>query len=151
MALELYKPEDATRSRGMLAVLIAGLLGYGIYSLYDFLAIGFWQKDLIGGVLGDEFPISPRVILSGALFVALGIGTYMLVNHHKVVDFLIATEDEMTKVSWSPRHEVISSSVVVVATTVILGLYLWGVDSLLVFLKNAVPWDVFWNRVLGGA
>lgn len=151
MALELYKPEEATRSRGMLAVLVAGMLGYGVYSLYDFLAIGFWQRDLIGGALGDEFPLSPRVILSGVLFVALGIATYVLVNHKKVVEFLIATEDEMTKVSWSPRHEVISSSVVVVATTVILGLYLWAVDSLLVFLKNSVPWDVFWNRVLGGA
>ena len=53
MALELYKPEDATRSRGGLAVLVAGLLGYGIYSLYDFLALGFWQRDLIGGALGD--------------------------------------------------------------------------------------------------
>lgn len=151
MALELYKPEDATRSRGGLAVLIAGLLGYGIYSLYDFLAVGFWQRDLIGGALGDEFPLSPRVILAGVLFIALGVALYLLINNKKIVDFLIATEDEMTKVSWSPKHEVISSSVVVVATTVILGLYLWAVDTMLVFLKNNVPWEVFWDKVLGGA
>jgi preprotein translocase SecE subunit len=151
MALELYKPEDATRSRGLLAVMIAALLGYGIYSLYEFLAIGFWQKDLIGGVLGDEFPLSPRVILAGVLFVVLGIATYLVVNNQKIVDFLIETENEMLKVSWSPRHEVISSSVVVVATTVILGIYLWGVDSLLVWFKRGVPWEVLWDRLLGGA
>ena len=55
MAVELYKPEEATRSRGLLAVLIASLLGYGIYSLYEWLQMDFWQMDLIGGALGDEF------------------------------------------------------------------------------------------------
>jgi len=78
MALELYKPEEATRSRGLSAVIMAALSGYGVFSLYEFLAFSFWQQDLIGGALGDEFPLSPRVLLALGLLVALGIAIYLI-------------------------------------------------------------------------
>ncbi len=149
MALELYKPEEATRSRGGIAVLSGALLLFGVVSLYDYLAMGFWQDDLARGALGDEFPISPRVLLCGVLIVLMAIGIYVLCNHKRVVDFLIETEAEMQKVSWPARHEVISSSIVVVACVVILAVYLGAVDYGLVLFRDKIPWDVMWKSILG--
>ena len=147
MALELYKPDEATKSRGGIAVLAGAMLMYGVVSLYEYLAMGFWQQDLTAGMLGDEFPISPRVILAGVLTTVLAIAIYVLCNHKKVVDFLISTEAEMTKVSWPAKNEVISSSIVVVITVVILAVYLGVVDYGLVLFKDKIPWDSFWNRM----
>ena len=149
MALELYKQNEATRTRGLIAVLLAVLLGYGLVQLHDFLAIGFWKDDLAGNLLGDDFPVSPRVIIVVVLGVLSAVAIYVLCNHPRVVDFLIDTEKEMQNVSWAPRHEVISSSIVVVITVVVLALYLGLVDYALVMAKDRVPWDSFWDKVLG--
>src|SRR5687768_10232217 len=106
MALELYKPEEATRTRGLIAVLLAALLGYGLFSLHEYLgAWDFWKKDLIEQALGAEFPISPRVMLVSVLGIITAVGIYLLTNHPRVVDFLIDTEKEMQNVSWPPKHE----------------------------------------------
>ncbi len=140
MALELYKPEEATRSRGGLAAVTGAILLFGIVSLYEWLAIPFWIGDLAGGWLGDEFPISPRVVLCGVLTLIVALGIYLLANNPKIVEFLIATEKEMQKVSWPPKHEVISSSIAVCVTVVILAIYLGLVDfGLVQFKDNAWP------------
>jgi preprotein translocase subunit SecE len=144
MALELYKPDEATRWRGGLSVVTGGLLLYGIVALYDFLAVGFWVKDYSGGVLGDEFPLSPRLILCGILTIITALAIYMLANHKKIVEFLILTDKEMEKVSWPPKHEVISSSIAVCVTTVIMAIYLGVVDFGLVKFKETV-----WPKILG--
>lgn len=150
MALELYKPEEATRTRGLIGVLLAGLLGYGLFHLHEFLAgWSFWKDDMASGALGAEFPISPRVLLVAVLGVLTALGIYLLVNHHRVVDFFIDTEKEMQNVSWAPKHEVISSSIVVVITVIILAGYLGLVDYALVMAKDNVPWESFWTKVLG--
>jgi preprotein translocase SecE subunit len=149
MALELYKQNEATRTRGLIAILLALLLGYGLVQLHDFLAVGFWKDDLASNLLGDDFPLSPRVIIVAVLGILAAVSIYVLCNHPRVVDFLIDTEKEMQNVSWAPRHEVISSSIVVVITVVVLALYLGLVDYALVMAKDRVPWDSFWDKVLG--
>jgi preprotein translocase subunit SecE len=144
MALELYKPDEATRWRGGLSAVTGGLLLYGIVSLYDFLAIGFWVQDYSGGALGDEFPLSPRLFLCGVLTLIVAVGVYLLANHKKIVEFLILTEKEMEKVSWPAKHEVISSSIAVCVTTVIMAIYLGLVDFGLVKFK-----ETLWPKILG--
>ena len=99
MALELYKPDEATRWRGGLSATLGAVLLYGIVALHDSLAVGFWADDLAGGILGDEFPISPRLILCGVLTLVVAIGIWLLANHHKIVEFLILTDKEMQKVN----------------------------------------------------
>jgi preprotein translocase subunit SecE len=51
-----------------------------------------------------------------------------MVNRQRVADFLIATEGEMKKVSWSSRKEVIGSTKVVIVTTLIMAAVLFVVD-----------------------
>ena len=51
-----------------------------------------------------------------------------LVNSPRCADFMIATEGEMKKVSWSSRKEIMSSTLVVIITVFIMSLLLMFVD-----------------------
>ena len=61
---------------------------------------------------------------------------FWLVNRPNTADFMIATEGEMKKVSWSSRKEVFGSTKVVIVTTFILAAILFGVDTLFAQLFN---------------
>ncbi len=65
---------------------------------------------------------------------------FWLVNRPNTADFLIATEGEMKKVSWSSKKEIIGSTKVVIVTTFIIAAILFGVD---------VIFRVFFSAVLG--
>ncbi len=64
----------------------------------------------------------------------LGLLMLWLVNRPKSADFLIATEGEMKKVSWSSKTEVIGSTKVVIITAFMLASILFGIDLLFTFL-----------------
>ena len=49
-------------------------------------------------------------------------------NSTRCADFMIATEGEMKKVSWSSRKEIMSSTLVVIITVFIMALLLMFVD-----------------------
>jgi preprotein translocase subunit SecE len=68
------------------------------------------------------------------LVLAIGVWVLWLINRPKAADFLIATEGEMKKVSWSSRKEIVGSTKVVIVTTFIMALVLFGVDLLFIFL-----------------
>ena len=72
------------------------------------------------------------------LVLAVGLFTLWMVNRPKTADFLIATEGEMKKVSWSNRKEVIGSTKVVIITTFVLGVVLFGVDLAFVLLFKLI-------------
>lgn len=151
MALELYKPEEATRSRGAIAVCGGALLLYGVLSFYEWL--GGWprmEEDLSGGMLGDEFPLSIRVIVASVLLIVCAVATYVAVNNQRAVEFLISTEAEMAKVSWPTRTEVFNNSVVVIICTILIGIYLWVVDLALLSVKGLSVWENLWGWAFGG-
>ena len=62
------------------------------------------------------------------LAIALAAGMFWLVNRSGTADFLIATEGEMKKVSWSNKKEIIGSTKVVIITMVLLAMILLAVD-----------------------
>ena len=53
-----------------------------------------------------------------------------VVNSKRAADFMIATEGEMKKVSWSSRKEIIGSTKVVIVTSLLMGVILFLVDLL---------------------
>lgn len=55
---------------------------------------------------------------------------FWIVNRPRSADFMIATESEMKKVSWSSRKEVVGSTKVVIVTTFIMAAILFSVDVL---------------------
>jgi preprotein translocase subunit SecE len=72
------------------------------------------------------------VLLLGALTVFM----FWMVNRPKSADFLIATEGEMKKVSWSSRKEIVGSTKVVIVATFILAAILYAVDVMFAVLSR---------------
>jgi len=48
----------------------------------------------------------------------------------QVRDFWHDTSLEMKKVTWPARHEVIGTTLIVIAATIVFAVYLWGCDVL---------------------
>lgn len=99
--------------------------------------ITFLSGTLIAALIA-EYIWSEMKVLDWPLFVLYGIPVvivlvvaammFWVVNRPANADFMIATEGEMKKVSWSSRRELIGGTKVVVATTLIMALLLWSVD-----------------------
>jgi preprotein translocase subunit SecE len=67
--------------------------------------------------------------LPALLLVVAGLFMFWMVNRAKSADFLIATEGEMKKVSWSSRKEIVGSTKVVIVATFIMAGILYAVDA----------------------
>jgi len=44
-----------------------------------------------------------------------------------------------------------SSSIVVCATVVILGVYMWVIDYGIALFQSKIPWKDLWTKLLGGS
>ncbi len=73
-----------------------------------------------------------------AIFAGISLLTFWIVNRPRSADFMIATEGEMKKVSWSSRKEIIGGTKVVIATTFILAIMLLAVDMAFGFFFKAI-------------
>ena len=60
----------------------------------------------------------------------LGWIIFRLVQFPPFVEFLIATEAEMNKVSWTSRDDLYRATTVVLSTVVLMAVFLFGVDCL---------------------
>jgi len=59
-------------------------------------------------------------------------------NMAKAADFLIATESEMKKVSWSSKAELIGSTMVVIVTVVLLAVFIYVADNVVLITMQRV-------------
>ena len=80
-----------------------------------------WQQ--LAGLSPIVRTAIPLVIMGACFYVLLRV-----VNSKKAADFMIATEGEMKKVSWSSKKEIIGSTKIVIATLLIMGVILFCVD-----------------------
>jgi preprotein translocase SecE subunit len=67
----------------------------------------------------------PILILAAAAWLS-----WRIVNMPAFADFLIATEAELNKVSWTTQRRLMQDTVVVLVTVVLMAVYLFGVDQL---------------------
>ena len=77
--------------------------------------------------------IIPLVVVLGLFYVLLRV-----VNSKRPADFMIATEGEMKKVSWSSKKEIIGSTKVVITTLLIMGLVFFLVDWFFMTLMKSI-------------
>ncbi len=115
MALEIYKR------------------GQGKYTRTVTFAVGAVIGALIAKYVNNQLAASNlNVFVQFGVPVAIAVGIaalmYWLVNRPRSADFMIATEGEMKKVSWSSKREIVGGTKVVIATTLILAMLLWAVD-----------------------
>jgi len=79
------------------------------------------------------------LVWGGVVFLALAVLTlYFAFFHQKTGEVLIDTENEMRKVVWPSREEVSGSTTVVIATTVLLAVAIYGLDNALVGVMKLV-------------
>ena len=113
MNLKIYKRSQGKNSRLWTALAIFAVVVLGCWRLYKQLQ-------------GTE-PWVQTVIPVGvcAVFAAL---IYWLSNRPTVADFLIASESEIKKVSWSSRKEIVNSTMIVISVVAIVAVFLGAVD-----------------------
>ena len=114
MAFEVYKRGQGKYTR-LLTFAVGGVIGAAVaYYVSDQLSATNLSQYLVFGI--------PLVI-----FAALVALMFWVVNRPRSADFMIATEGEMKKVSWSSKKEIIGGTKVVIATTLILEMILLAV------------------------
>jgi preprotein translocase subunit SecE len=112
-----YKPNQGWYARLWTGIGMGALLLVGVYRLFDYM------KSAAGGQ-GAQLGV-PALVLA-----ALGWLIYRVLHYPPFVDFLIATEAEMNKVSWTSKADLYRATTVVLVTVLLMSVYLFGVDYL---------------------
>jgi preprotein translocase subunit SecE len=114
---EVYKPNQGWYARLWTGIGLGGLVLAGLYQLYVTQLQGETSTAVQYGV--------PAVLAA-----VLGWTVFRTLQFPPFVDFLVATEAEMKKVSWTTKAELKRATVVVLTTVLLMAVYLFGVDWL---------------------
>ncbi len=132
-----YKKGQGRLTRRGTILGIMALVAAGLWVYTQRRALGLhvaqmpWGKYWSIALGGDlELPVlfAPEAVLP----LLIGLGsiwfTYRLVSYPRFADFLIATESEMNKVSWSSRPRLMQDTIVVLTTLALLTVVLFLMD-----------------------
>ena len=97
------------------------MVGLGCLQLYK-------KLEAVGWGLSRRAALWIATMVPAGLFVALGLLIFWLINKPSVADFMIASEGEMKKVSWSSRKEIAVSTFIVIVVVIIMGVILGVAD-----------------------
>jgi preprotein translocase SecE subunit len=135
-----YKRMQGLRARRLTMLGMIALTAWGVMSLWNspmrqawpdnwYVTIPFSNlSDPLNNLVFTLLP-SQRYAIPVILF-ALGLWfAFRAVNFPLFADFLIATEAEINKVSWSSRRKLIQDTIVVLTTVLLFTLYLLFVDQ----------------------
>jgi preprotein translocase subunit SecE len=112
---DLYKPMQGRHARIYTAVGLGIVLVLGLWRLHETLT---------------EYTLATRYGVPTALGLVLGWFVFRLMHYPPFVEFLIATEAEMNKVSWTSREDLYRATTVVLVTVTLVAVFLFGVDWL---------------------
>jgi len=111
----LHKPMQGRYARIYTAAGLGVVAALGLWRFYD--------------TLLSSSP-AVRLGIPAAIGLLLGWFIFRLVEYPPFVEFLIATEAEMNKVSWTSRDDLYRATTVVLSTVVLMAVFLFGVDWL---------------------
>jgi len=120
MKLEFYKKGQGYYTR------LGTAVGAGLLIILGCLALYHKLEGITG--LEDSVKIWVQAGIPAILFLVLSWLVFRTLNTPKYADFLIATEGEMKKVSWSTRKEIVTSTKVVIVTVILMAVFLAVVD-----------------------
>jgi preprotein translocase SecE subunit len=146
--LKPFKKGQGLRARRftMLGILILAGAGLWVYRfalgggiLFD-LPWGSYRTVRLPFTNGYELPIflAPGIIIPALLCVLTVWLAFRLVNYPRFADFLIATEAEMNKVSWSSQKRLVQDTIVVLTTVVLMAVFLLAMDLFWSFVLSAI-------------
>ncbi len=122
---DVFKPTQGKNSRLWTAIGLGALVAVGILRVYDL-------------YLKDQYTPVPQYSIPAALALAFAWFIWRLVQYPPFADFLIATEAEMRKVSWTSPEDLKRATIVVLATIFVLAFYLFAVDYLWSWLLQVI-------------
>ena len=114
--MKIYKRNQGRYARLASALVVLLLSAWGMFSLYTVLSTS------------ESIPMWVTIVVPLALLGLIFFFVYKASNSSKAAEFLIATEGEMKKVSWSTKAEVIGSTKVVIVATFMMAAFLFLVD-----------------------
>ena len=119
-----YKPEEGRNTRQAAFWLGAAMIAFGCYSLRGFLNgwVGL-RNPLFAGM--ERLPIlsvdvNASLAISVVVFVGVMVAWLSFLARPRFADHLIEVENEIHKVTWPSFKEASNSSIVVIATVLIL-------------------------------
>ena len=145
-----FSAHSYKRTQGMLVrkCTIGGFLiiaGCGVYAFLNRTTLGTGGSHHLvvmipfsGGygirLLPDAAYTFPILLIAGSLWLG-----WRLVNYPAFADFLIATEAEMNKVSWTTRKRLVQDTLIVLTTMLLLTVFLFVID-IVWFKILSNPW-----------
>lgn len=133
-----FKANQGVRVRrwtviGVLTIGVCGIITLVMHRSFGYERPGYvndWVWNIPGTAGEYSLPLMYKVhllmpVLLGAVLIYF---SWRLVNVPMFADFLIATEAEMNKVSWTTRRRLIQDTIVVLVTVFLLTLFLFLVD-----------------------
>jgi preprotein translocase SecE subunit len=128
-----YNQGQKVRRATLIALLV--LVGYGIFINVQtrMFGTGDWEVLLPGVDAALVVLFNLEYTMPLLVFAVLGWFCWRLVNWPTFADFLIATEAEMNKVSWTTRKRLFQDTIVVLVTVVLLTTFLFVVDVIFIW------------------
>jgi preprotein translocase SecE subunit len=132
-----FKPNQGLRVRRgtLIGLIIVGVCGIITLLQHRTLSAGAWTLDIPGTNLMIPLMFGVNMTMPVVLGILLVWVAWRIVNWPAFADFLIATEAEVNKVSWTTRKRLVQDTIVVLVTVFLMTLFLFLVD-------------VFWIRAL---
>jgi preprotein translocase SecE subunit len=137
-----FKANQGLRVRRGTVFALLVLIVCGVYTMvhHNTMGLGDWALDLPWGE-NLYLPILLNVRYTVPLIVLVGLSwlAWRVVNWPVFADFLIATEAEMNKVSWTTRKRLFQDTIVVLVTVFLLTVFLFVVDVLWIKILSSPP------------
>ncbi len=119
MELKIYKRGQGAQTRLWTGLVCTAIVSAGCFRLFQ--------------VLEPTNNIWLYMLAPAAVWAALVLVTFWLMNKPNVADFMIAAEGEVKKVSWSSRRELVVSTTIVIVLVLVMGFMLQLVDFLFIW------------------
>ena len=120
---DLYKPMQGWYARLYTALGLGLILATGAWRVYE---------------SSIEYSTAWHIGLPALFAAVLGWVIFRLIHFPPFAEFLIATEAEMNKVSWTNKEDLFRATTVVLTTVVMMTVFLFLVDTLWTFVLRMI-------------
>jgi preprotein translocase subunit SecE len=120
---DLYKPMQGWYARLYTALGLGLIVATGAWRVYE---------------SSIEYSTAWHIGLPALFAAVLGWLIYRLIHFPPFAEFLIATEAEMNKVSWTNKEDLFRATTVVLTTVVMMTVFLFLVDTLWTFVLRMI-------------
>jgi preprotein translocase subunit SecE len=121
--IDLYKPMQGWYARVYTAIALGVVVAAGAWKIYE---------------ASLEYPPLWRFGIPATFAAILGWVVFRIVHFPPFAEFLVATEAEMNKVSWTSKDDLIRATTVVLTTVVLMAVFLFVVDTLWTFILRMI-------------